>query len=510
VSAESWATRAPAPAEAAAAPALERADASRPPAAIASRRGSLVRRLLVAADLLGLALAFLVAELLFGETTPLDRFTMAEEYLLFLATLPGWLVFTKLYKLYDRDEERADHSTVEEIFAVFHLVTVGAWSVFVAAWASGAAEPGMTKLVAFWALAVTLIVLFRGAARAAARRSPAYVQNAVVIGAGDVGQLVARKLLQHREEFGINLLGLVDDAPRDRREDLDGVQLLGPLDDVPRLVEDLGVERVFVAFTGASHERTNRLVSELMARNVQVDIVPRLYEVVGPHVTIHSLEGVPLVALPRRKPFPFSSALKRFADVVAASGLLLVTAPVFALFALRIKRDSPGPVFFRQERLGLHQVPFQLIKFRTMRADTDDAAHREFVKNVMSASAAPTENGLYKLERTDAITPFGRFLRKTSLDELPQLINVLRGEMSLVGPRPCLAYETEHFAPHHFERFSVPQGITGLWQVTARAHATFGEALDMDVQYARSWSLGLDLWLLLRTPLHVLRRKGTA
>jgi lipopolysaccharide/colanic/teichoic acid biosynthesis glycosyltransferase len=127
----------------------------------------------------------------------------------------------------------------------------------------------------------------------------------------------------------------------------------------------------------------------------------------------------------------------------------------------------------------------------------------------MSSKAMPHENGLYKLDRTDAVTPFGRFLRKTSLDELPNLINVLRGEMSLVGPRPCLEYETEYFLPHHFERFDVPQGITGLWQVAARAHATFGEALDLDVLYARSWSILLDLRLLLRTPLHVLRREGT-
>jgi lipopolysaccharide/colanic/teichoic acid biosynthesis glycosyltransferase len=128
----------------------------------------------------------------------------------------------------------------------------------------------------------------------------------------------------------------------------------------------------------------------------------------------------------------------------------------------------------------------------------------------MDRSQTPEGNGLFKLERDDAITPFGHFLRKTSLDELPNFFNVLRGDMSLVGPRPCLQYETEHFQQHHFERFLVPAGITGLWQVTARAHATFGEALDMDVSYARNWSLGLDLWLLLRTPMHVLRRKGTA
>jgi lipopolysaccharide/colanic/teichoic acid biosynthesis glycosyltransferase len=144
-----------------------------------------------------------------------------------------------------------------------------------------------------------------------------------------------------------------------------------------------------------------------------------------------------------------------------------------------------------------------------MKVDTSDDEHREYVRATMNSSAVPSDNGLYKLERGDAVTMFGRWLRRTSLDELPQLINVLKGDMSLVGPRPCLAYETEHFAPHHFERFRVPAGITGLWQVTARAHATFGEALELDVVYARGWSLGLDLRLLLRTPLEALRNEAT-
>jgi lipopolysaccharide/colanic/teichoic acid biosynthesis glycosyltransferase len=128
----------------------------------------------------------------------------------------------------------------------------------------------------------------------------------------------------------------------------------------------------------------------------------------------------------------------------------------------------------------------------------------------MNARARVGVNGLYKLDRRDTVTRVGRWLRKTSLDELPQLWNVLRGEMSLVGPRPCLSYEVEHFAPHHFDRFLVPAGLTGLWQVSARAHSTFGEALDLDALYARSWSLSLDLSLIARTPLQLLRARGTA
>jgi lipopolysaccharide/colanic/teichoic acid biosynthesis glycosyltransferase len=228
-------------------------------------------------------------------------------------------------------------------------------------------------------------------------------------------------------------------------------------------------------------------------------------------VLVHSVEGLPLFGLPASKLLPFSRTIKRTVDLIGASLLLLLTAPLFLVFAIWVRRDSAGPVFFRQERLGEGMEPFVALKFRTMFVDTDDAAHREFIKATMTSRSAPAGNGLYKLERTSSITPSGRFLRKTSLDELPQLINVLRGEMSLVGPRPCIAYETEGFAPHHFERFDVPAGITGLWQVTARAHASFGEALDLDVAYARHWSLGLDLMLLLRTPFALLRqRKGTA
>jgi lipopolysaccharide/colanic/teichoic acid biosynthesis glycosyltransferase len=143
-----------------------------------------------------------------------------------------------------------------------------------------------------------------------------------------------------------------------------------------------------------------------------------------------------------------------------------------------------------------------------MRVDVDTSKHEEFIKQSMSKDATAQENGIFKLDRSDAITSVGHFLRKTSLDELPQLINVLRGDMSIVGPRPCIPYETEHFKPHHFERFAVPQGITGLWQVTARANASFGEALDMDVAYVRGWSIGLDLGLMLRTPLQLLRQRG--
>jgi lipopolysaccharide/colanic/teichoic acid biosynthesis glycosyltransferase len=149
---------------------------------------------------------------------------------------------------------------------------------------------------------------------------------------------------------------------------------------------------------------------------------------------------------------------------------------------------------------------FTIVKFRTMRVDTDEDAHREAIRATMQPGATSL-NGLYKADNGHAITDVGRWLRRTSLDELPQLINVLRGEMSLVGPRPSLPYEIEHFEPHHFERFRVAPGLTGLWQVKARALTSWREAVEMDVAYVQGWSLGLDFSLLCRTPAQVIRLK---
>lgn len=471
------------------------------------RRGWLVRRMLLLADVVGLVLAFLVTEVVIGLTGWPVNYPF--EISLFAVTLPTWIVVAKIYGLYERDDERTGHSTVEDAVDVFHLVTVGAWVLFFGAWLTGLANAPLRKLGLFWALAIILIMLSRSLARALCKRSLTYLQNTVIVGAGDVGQLVARKLMQHRE-YGIRLVGFVDGQPKDLRGDLLGVEFLGSAGDLPEIVRRHEIDRVVIAFSNDPAEEMLAMVRGLRDLDVQIDIVPRLYEVVGPSVAIHTVESLPLIGLPPVKLSRSSRMLKRSIDLAGASLILLLTAPFFAYIALRIKLDSRGPVFFRQTRLGKDMREFTALKFRTMRVDADDSLHRDYIKRIMDSNAELEPNGIYKLERGDAVTPFGRWLRKTSLDELPQLVNIVRGDMSLVGPRPCIPYEVEHFAPHHFERFLVPAGLTGLWQVSARAHSTFGEALDMDVAYARGWSLGLDLLLLFRTPLQVFRQRETA
>jgi exopolysaccharide biosynthesis polyprenyl glycosylphosphotransferase len=472
------------------------------------RRGWLVRRSLLTADVVGLTVAFLVVEYVFVHRAG-GRFDKElRDALIFFLTLPVWIVVAKFYGLYDRDEERTDHTTAEDMVDVFHLVTVGVWLLFGITALTHAASPTAGKLFTFWLISIALVAAGRVGARTYCRRHIGYLQNTIIVGAGDVGQLVARKLLQHRE-YGINLVGFVDGNPKERRDDLDWLVLLGGVDDLPHLVQLLDVERVIFAFSGESHQATLEAVRSLDELDVQIDIVPRLFEIVAPTAEIHTIEALPVMSLRPIRPARSSRAFKRAIDVVFAGVALIVLSPLFGVIALLIRRDSDGPVFFRQIRLGMNRREFTALKFRTMTQGTSSRDHEEYIKRSAAGVIASESNGLFKLEREDVITRSGRWLRQTSLDELPQLINVLRGDMSLVGPRPCLPYEVEYFQPHHFERFAVPAGITGFWQVMARAHSTFREALDMDVAYVRGWSLGLDIRLIFRTPFQMLRSAGT-
>jgi exopolysaccharide biosynthesis polyprenyl glycosylphosphotransferase len=473
------------------------------------RRKRLVPRSLMIADLVGLSLAYLVTSLCWRGA---GAFGSLREIAVFCCTLPCWLVVAKLQGLYRADQVRADHSTADDVVRVFYLVTTGVWVLLVCSRLIGRASPSIYALITFWTVAICFLPLLRALTRRLCRRSRAYVQNTLILGAGEVGQLIARKLVKH-PEYGLNVVGFIDRQPQARRVDVpEHLTVLGGPERLVEVVNSLDVERVIIAFSKQPVDELLVLLRQLRTFPVQIDLVPRLFELIGLRVDVHSVEGLPLLGLAPNHASPVALALKRTIDVTVSALTLITLAPLFAYIALRIRLDSDGPVFFRQTRLGTNMKEFTALKFRTMKVDTDQSVHRAAIRRSTTGSADPNETGgMYKLERADAVTNVGRGLRRTSLDELPQLINVLRGDMSLVGPRPCIPYETEIFEPRHLERFAMPQGITGLWQVTARANCSFAEALEMDVAYVRDWSLGLDLRLLLRTPLQVLRqRRSTA
>jgi exopolysaccharide biosynthesis polyprenyl glycosylphosphotransferase len=471
--------------------------------AVIKRRGWLVRRLLLVADLIGLLGAFLIAQAIWGFNAPsVGRVDLVTETLIFIATLPGWILVVKLYGLYDRDEERTDHSTVDDLVGVFHMVTVGTWLFYAGAHVTHIANPDVTKIATFWGVATIVVTLSRAGARALARRRLTYLQNTVIVGAGDVGQLIARKLLNH-PEYGINLVGFVDAEPKERRDDVGTLTLLGSPDRLPGIVRLFDVERVIFAFSRDSHEQTIDLIRSIKDLDIQIDIVPRLFELVGKGVEIHTVEGLPLFGLPPLHLSRSSRLLKRSMDVAVAVAGLLLLAPVFAAVALLIKRDSPGPVFFRQIRMGAGDKLFRIFKFRTMVEDAD--VHKDEFAHLNKHERNGGDARMFKIDDDPRVTRVGRFLRRYSIDELPQLLNVLKGEMSLVGPRPLILDEHQYVRDWAHKRLHLRPGMTGLWQVLGRSDIPFSEMIQLDYKYVTNWSLWNDLSLLLRTIPVVLR-----
>ncbi len=221
-------------------------------------------------------------------------------------------------------------------------------------------------------------------------------------------------------------------------------------------------------------------------------------------IPLYAVEAARGVWTPERvQPRALTSAAKRAFDVVFSLAVIVLGMPFFALIAALIKLTSEGPVLFVQERIGLDGRPFRFYKFRTMTVDAGDDVHREFVTRFIHGNVMELRDGegqrVFKLTRDPRVTSIGRFLRRTSLDELPQFINVLRGEMSIVGPRPPLAYEYEHYREWHKGRMVVRPGLTGLWQVSGRSTVPFDEMVMLDLYYIENWSFLLDLKIILRT-----------
>jgi lipopolysaccharide/colanic/teichoic acid biosynthesis glycosyltransferase len=215
----------------------------------------------------------------------------------------------------------------------------------------------------------------------------------------------------------------------------------------------------------------------------------------------------------------WQAALRRSADLLVSSLLLVILSPLLLAVAVAIRLDSRGPALFKQRRVGYSEHEFTLFKFRSMRLDADPRGHQEYVTALIKGTEATSGGGsgddggsgdLYKLAVDNRITPVGRWIRAWSIDELPQLLNVLLGDMTLVGPRPAIPYEVVEYPTWFLERFAVKPGLTGYWQVSGRSERTYEEMVRLDIQYARNRSMGLDLSILLKTPWTVLSRKGAA
>jgi exopolysaccharide biosynthesis polyprenyl glycosylphosphotransferase len=410
----------------------------------------------------------------------------------------AWPVVFAAYKLYEGETRAIAPASFDEVGKLFHALLAGSLVLLVLGqgFKKGFDYSVYTPLEAamFLGIALVLIPVFRGALRTWVLPAVMRPRRTIIVGAGPVGQLVRRKIEGH-PEYGLDLVGFVDDRQHDDR--------LGGIAQLTELVDEREIDWVVIADSDAPYEETLALLRAVRRPDVHLSIVPTYFELFASNATIEDIEGMPVVSLP---PLRFSRtvrALKRGVDVVAAGAGLLVLSPLLIGCAIAIKLDSKGPVFFRQRRHGRGGEEFRIFKFRTMVQDAEAQRFALADRNDMEGGGP-----LFKLHDDPRITRVGGFLRKWSIDELPQLLNVVCGEMSLVGPRPFVVHESEQITGWAGRRLETTPGITGLWQVLGRNDIPFEEMVKLDYIYVTNWSLWWDIKILCQTIPVVLARRG--
>lgn len=314
-------------------------------------------------------------------------------------------------------------------------------------------------------------------------------RNALIYGAGETGRHLQRKF-HLVPTLGLNLVGYCDDDARRIGETIDRARVLGSFADLERIVGERKVSEVFLAMPEAPEERLLTVLAELERLGVVCHIVPRLYHLMSFNLRMVNLDSIPLFTRALRRPSLFTRAGKRLFDLLVSGLVLLLAAPVLVIVAILIKRESPGPIFFVQERVGRDGRAFRMFKFRTM--------HQHM------SGDAPTP----KSSEDPRITRIGRWLRRFSLDELPQFLNVLAGDMSVVGPRPEMRFIVAQYGALERERLRVKPGITGLWQISYARQLAIHENLDYDLYYIEHQSLLLDLVIVALTAFAVVKGTG--
>lgn len=334
----------------------------------------------------------------------------------------------------------------------------------------------------------------------------------LIVGAGIVGQQVAAELQKYATR-GMSLIGFVDDDQEKQKETFVALPVLGTLDKLPELVCKHRIQDVVIALPLHAHRRMVEICHQLQRSSVHVHVVPDLFALSFPGSTLDGFGGIPVIDLGQPGIHGRRRLIKRLFDVLAVSAGLILLFPLMFIVAVIIKLDSPGPVLYQQTRIGENGRAFTMFKFRSMQVNADSTIHKKYVTHLIQQNVGldKTNNSVeksLKIKEDPRITRMGRLIRKTSIDELPQLWNVLRGDMSLVGPRPPLPYEVEVYKEWHKRRLEVLPGITGPWQIKARNRVSFDEMVRMDLAYIEQQSFWLDLLLILQTPWAMVKAQG--
>jgi len=424
--------------------------------------------------------------------------------LTFVLLTPYWLATLWVFGLYREPGRGIGGMDLSESLGGLTALTAACWLLLIVGVFVQGADAPVAVLIIFWLLAAVLVPAARLLSRITLWRRPAFHERVLIIGAGEVGHTLAGKIGNHAE-YRMELVGFLDDGEPRRNGNRDGwapVPVIGVLGDLKRIVAERQVDRVIVAFSKARHHDFLRVVRACADSGVRVNIVPRLFEVVSSRVTVDDVEGIPLLDVAHVELSPFTAAVKRVFDLIVGGLLCLVALPVIAVVAIVIKLDSPGPVFYRQERMGRGGRPFSILKFRSMYVGADEE------RLELAERRNDYDGPMFKLKEDPRITRVGGALRRWSIDELPQILNVMKGDMSLVGPRPLWVEEAKECRGWTQKRLDITPGITGLWQVLGRSNIPFDEMVKLDYMYVTGWSLSWDIKLLLQTVPAVLGRRG--
>ncbi|HLI61664.1 MAG TPA: sugar transferase [Solirubrobacteraceae bacterium] len=416
-------------------------------------------------------------------------------------TIPFVLLTGKVIGLYDRDQNLMRKTTIDEAPSIFYLAVIyalGLWLCEVFLFRNFLFRPQVLALVL---LTFLLVMLGRLTVRhVAVHVSPC--ERCVVIGdLAEAARLAAK--LAASSSVNSRVIGRIALHPDEdgRVNGAGAVPVLGEYGQLGRIVDEHGVERVIIAPRSDGQEQILDAIRLVKALGVKVSVVPRLLEVVGSTSMVDEIDGVWILGVRQFGLQRSSALLKRSVDLVITSSALILLGPLFLIIMIAIKLDSKGPVFFKQPRIGQRGETFWMLKFRSM---VPDAEARKAELRALNEA----EGGLFKIARDPRMTRVGRIIRKTSLDELPQLINVLRGDMALVGPRPLVPDEDALIEGWQRRRLAVKPGMTGLWQIFGSARIPMHEMVKIDYIYGANWSLWLDLRILLRTVPYVLSRRG--
>jgi exopolysaccharide biosynthesis polyprenyl glycosylphosphotransferase len=451
------------------------------------RRDSTVRRSLALADVVALAVALLLTALAGGETVAPAA----------ALALPMLVVVAKVMGLYDRDANLLRRTTLDEIPALFQLATLATLVL----WLAGGAvvETGLdaSQALLLWGSLLALTVVLRAMARVIARAlSP--IERCVFVGDAE-SETEFRARLHSSRGIKAEVVGWMP-VEEDPAASTNGALAAMLVPRIAALAEQRGAHRVVLApGPGASEELVNSL-RRLTEAGLKVSVVPRHARIAGSVVALDRLDGITVLGIRRFHITRSSRAIKRGFDLAVSATGLIFLAPLLAAIAIAIKVDSRGPILFRQRRAGLGGREFEMIKFRSM---VDGA--EELQGDLAHLNEA---DGVFKLRQDPRVTRVGAVVRRYSLDELPQLVNVLRGEMSLVGPRPLPLEEDRRIEGWHRRRLELRPGITGPWQILGPARVPLREMANLDNQYVAEWSLWTDLQLLILTIPHVLGRRG--